>query len=88
MRKVSYSTQFKKDFKRIIKRGFKIKSIYIVMKKLEHGENLGQDYKEHSLVGKYEGYLECHIGPDWLLIYKTHEDHLYFARTGTHADLF
>lgn len=88
MRKVSYSTQFKKDFKLIIKRGFNVKALYIVMKKLERGEKLEQKYREHYLVGKYKGYLECHVGPDWLLIYKVYDDHLYFVRTGTHADLF
>lgn len=88
MRKVFYSSQFKRDFKLIIKRGYKIERIRVVMDTLEQGELLDPKYKEHFLSGNYNGFLECHIEPDWLLIYKINGQDLYFARTGTHADLF
>jgi len=88
MRTVRYSSQFKKDVKLAAKRGYKMTRLYEVMKALENEEVLDAKYKEHSLVGNYKGYLECHIEPDWLLIYKIDGRDLYFARTGTHSDLF
>ena len=88
MRTVRYASQFRKDVKLIIKRGYKIDRLYEVMKALENEEVLDTKYKEHSLIGNYKGYLECHIEPDWLLIYKIEGQGLYFARTGTHSDLF
>jgi len=51
-------------------------------------QQLNLKYKNHTLVGNYAGYLECHIDPDWLLIYKLEEDRVIFERTGTHSDLF
>jgi len=57
--------------------------LYTVMKALEHEEILDAKYKEHPLSGTYNRYLECHIEPDWLLIYKINGQDLYFARTGT-----
>jgi len=88
MRTVRYSRQFKKDVKLAAKRGYKMARLYKVMKALENEEALDAKYKEHFLVGNYKGYLECHIEPDWLLIYKIDGQDLYFARTGTHSDLF
>lgn len=55
---------------------------------LEKGEQLEERYRNHSLGGDYRGYLECHIQPDWLLIYKLDDPYLHLIRTGTHADLF
>lgn len=88
MKKVNYSSQFKKDVRLVLKRGLRVESLYAVMKLLESGKELGPDYKEHKLVGKYNGYLECHISADWLLIYRLNEEELYFVRTGSHSDLF
>jgi len=88
MRRISYTNQFKKDVNLILKRGYKMSSLYIVMKALENEEVLDSKYKEHQLLGNYKGYLECHIEPNWLLIYKISGQDLYFARTGTHSDLF
>ena len=62
--------------------------LYTVTKALENEEILDAKYKEHRLIGNYKGYLECHIEPDWLLIYKINGKDLYLARTGTHSDLF
>ena len=88
MRTTRYSSQFKKDVKLAIKRGYKITLLYEVMKTLENEEVLDAKHKEHPLIGNCKGYLECHIEPDWLLIYKIEGNDLYFVRTGTHSDLF
>ena len=88
MRRVNYANQFKKDVKLVSKRGYNMGLLYTVMKALENEEVLDVKYKEHRLFGSYNGYLECHIEPDWLLIYKINGQDLYFARTGTHSDLF
>ncbi len=88
MRTARYSSQFKKDVKLAIKRGYKMSLLYEVMKVLENEEALDAKYREHPLIGNYKGYLECHIQLDWLLIYKIDGKDLYFARTGTHSDLF
>ena len=85
-----YSAQFRKDFKLCQKRGYKMQNITAVMVSLESETPLPPQNREHLLQGKHTGYLECHIEPDWLLIYKIDldEKEIYFARTGTHADLF
>ncbi|HZK70970.1 MAG TPA: type II toxin-antitoxin system YafQ family toxin [Clostridia bacterium] len=88
MRTVNYSNQFKRDVKLVSKRCYKLSSLNTVMKALENEEVLDAKYKEHHLSGNYNGYLECHIDPDWLLIYKINGQDLYFVRTGTHSDLF
>lgn len=87
---VDYSGKFKKDLKIMEKRGLDMRKIFAVMVDLENEVPLQPKHRPHQLQGNYKGYLECHVEPDWLLIY--HIDHeareLYFARTGTHADLF
>jgi len=88
MRIIKYTNQFKKDVKLVSKRGYNMFYLYTVMKSLENSEVLDAKYKEHRLLGNYKGYLECHMEPDWLLIYKINGQDLYFARTGTHSDLF
>ncbi len=88
MRKVSYSGQFRKDVKRVIKRGLKVEDLYKVMKQLETGQVLGPEFREHGLIGNYIRHLECHIGLDWLLIYRIEGEQLFFVRIGSHADLF
>ena len=87
---IEMSTKFKKDYKLIIKRGYDKKLLQTVIEILAEGEELPPKYRDHSLSGNYSGYRECHITPDWLLIYQTYEDHLVLAltRTGSHSDLF
>ena len=84
------TSRFQKDLKRIQKRGYQIQLIQDVVRKLSDGETLEAKYKDHSLSGEYAGCRECHITPDWLLIYEIYEDELilYLTRTGTHSDLF
>lgn len=90
MYKVRPSKRFEKDLKRIQKRGNDISLLTTVIKKLAAGEPLPSKHKDHSLIGNYAGCRECHITPDWLLIYEIEEStlFLYLTRTGTHSDLF
>ncbi|MCW5588554.1 MAG: type II toxin-antitoxin system YafQ family toxin [Legionellales bacterium] len=88
MRIIERSNQFKKDFKKIVKRGKNIEKIKTVIQLLSYGEKLAEKYRDHFLVGQYKNTRECHIEPDWLLIYVLTETTLRLERTGTHADLF
>ncbi len=82
--------RFKKDLKTAIKRGYNIDLIEIVVDTLAAGEKLPAKYQDHELIGNYKGCRECHITPDWLLIYELFDSELilYLTRTGTHSDLF
>ena len=84
------STRFQKDLKRIQKRGYDLALLTDVIKKLAAGEELPRKNRDHQLVGDYSGCRECHIAPDWLLVYEIDgtELILYLTRTGTHSDLF
>lgn len=84
------STRFQKDLKRIQKRGYDLALLTAVIKKLAAGEELPPKNHDHQLVGDYSGCRECHIAPDWLLVYEIdgNELILYLTRTGTHSDLF
>lgn len=85
-----YSNQFKKDYKLALKRG-KDETLFIdVLEKLLKQEPLPEKYKDHQLKGIWSKHRECHISPDWLLIYsiKDNELILELSRTGTHSDLF
>lgn len=84
------STIFKKDLKLAKKRGYDLSLLSIVVDTLAMGEPLAEKYKDHSLVGNFKGCRECHITPDWLLIYEISDNELilYLTRTGTHSDLF
>ena len=93
MRKTKYivkpTTQFKKDFKLAMKRSMKIELLEEVIAMLAMGETLPDKHKDHALTGNWVGHRECHILPDWLLIYRIEEVLvLTLARTGTHSDLF
>lgn len=88
MLNVRYSTQFKKDFKVCVKRKYRIALLQQVIDTLRIPAQLPAANKDHKLSGNYSGYKECHISPDWLLIYKQTDAELKLDRTGTHADLF
>ena len=88
MLNVRYSTAFKKDFKACIKRGYKMPLLQAAIDTLRIPAALPEKNKDHTLTGNYSGYRECHIEPDWLLIYKQTSDELQLFRTGTHSDLF
>jgi len=85
---IRYSTQFKKDFKACVKRSYKMPMLKQVIDTLRIPAPLPAANKDHKLSGNYSGYKECHIVPDWLLIYKQTDTELKLHRTGTHADLF
>jgi mRNA interferase YafQ len=82
------TTAFKKDLKRVKKRNKDMKKLREVIYKLANGESLSVKYRPHQLTGNWKPKWECHIEPDWLLIYEIMNDELRLARTGTHSDLF
>ncbi|MBQ8292543.1 MAG: type II toxin-antitoxin system YafQ family toxin [Bacilli bacterium] len=88
--KIIPTNQFKKDLKLIEKRGYNLEKIKKVIAILAKGDILENKYKDHSLSGYYAGFRECHIQPDWLLIYCINGKELILSltRTGTHSDLF
>lgn len=83
-----FENTLKKDVKRLQKRGKNIEKLKVVINKLLTNHPLEYKYKDHVLTGNWKGYKDCHIEPDWLLIYKITEDYLYLVRTGSHSDLF
>lgn len=90
MYKVKYTNQFKKDYKLAQKRGKKTELLEEIVEKLAKGEALPVRNRDHELTGNYKGFKECHIEPDWLLIYLVKDNvlTLTLTRTGTHSDLF
>jgi mRNA interferase YafQ len=88
MRAPIYTRQFEKDVKRIRKRGKDLEKLKPVLSALIDDKPLAEQYRDHSLVGNYASRRECHIEPNWLLIYKLIDDAIIFERTGTHSDLF
>ncbi|MBQ3691908.1 MAG: type II toxin-antitoxin system YafQ family toxin [Clostridia bacterium] len=87
---IQRTSQFKKDFKLAKKRGLNISKLIEVITILSNGETLPKEYLEHPLKGNYNNCLECHIDPDWLLIYKIDNELMILSlrRTGSHSDLF
>lgn len=94
MRKTKYivkpTSQFKKDYKLALKRHLNVELLEEVIAALAMGETLPAKHKDHGLSGKWAGHRECHILPDWLLVYRIEDDVLVLtlARTGTHSNLF
>ena len=88
MRSIRYTSQFKKDAKRIRKRGKDFTKLKVVIDRLAAGEELEPRFRDHALVGNFRGARDCHIEPDWLLIYQIDDDELILVRTGSHSDLF
>ena len=89
MLKIVLSNQFKKDIKLCKSRGLNIDDLKVIVDDLASGKTLPNKYKDHNLLGEFAGFKECHIHPDWLLIYKIESYNcLFLFRTGTHSDLF
>lgn len=88
MLEIVYTTRFKKDVKRMLKRGKTLRKLEVLIGKLINQEPLAARYHDHALVGNYAHHRECHIEPDWLLIYKLLVNTLRIERTGSHSDLF
>lgn len=89
-KEIIFTSKFKKDYKLAIRRGLPIEELDSVIKLLTQDDPLPLKYKDHDLSGNFKGFRECHILPDWLLIYKVSNNNLILvlARTGTHSDLF
>ena len=87
---VKWTNSFKKDYKKAIKRHLKIEKLDEVISILSKGLRLDEKYRDHALAGVFDGLRECHIEPNWLLIYSIQNDTLILTltRTGTHSDLF
>ena len=88
MRAIRRTSQFKRDVKRMKRRGKNLQELKKVIESLAGGRKLAPKYRDHMLVGGYRGTRECHIAPDWLLIYELAGSAAVLIRTGTHADLF
>ena len=88
MLKPEYTSKFKKDLKVIEKRNLNVELLKIIIRKLCNEEELPPKNKDHFLQGKWSGSRECHITPDWLLVYQIGNGIIVFERTGSHSDLF
>ena len=89
-REIVWTSRFKKDYKLAMKRHLNIDLLDDIIRTLSRGESLPEQNKDHALTGDWVGHRECHIQPDWLLIYRIEDDVLVLtlARTGTHSNLF
>ncbi len=83
-----YTNRFEKDLKRMIKSGHSAEKIKAIIRDLIDGKDLSPKHRDHALIGNFKDRRECHVTPDWLLIYRIDNPHIIFERTGTHADLF
>ncbi len=90
MLEIVFSNQCRKDVKLAEKRGYDLDKFKAVVTQLAKGEPLSEKHRDHNLTGIYAGFRECHIQPDWLLIYRINDEELilFLSRTGTHSDLF
>jgi len=88
MRALRRTSQFKRDVKRMQRQGRDVEKLKRVLEALVKGEPLAAKHRDHVLVGQYKGTRECHIEPDWLLIYELGETEIVLIRTGSHSDLF
>ena len=88
MKPVRFTGRFKKDFRRIQRRGYDLAELQTIIDMLREDRPLPPSSRPHPLKGNWRHYFECHIGPDWLLIYKNTPAELLLAAAGTHSDLF
>ena len=88
MKAVRRTSQFRRDVKRMQRQGKDLRKLKVVLGSLIQGEGLAAKYQDHVLVGQYKGTRECHLEPDWLLIYELAESEIVLIRTGSHSDLF
>jgi len=86
--KLIYTSQFKKDFKKVSKQRKDLTKLEYVIETLLSNKKLEFKFKDHSLSGKWKNHRDCHIEPDWLLIYQLNSDSLILERTGSHSELF
>ena len=85
---IYYSSQFKKDFKRVKKQNKNLDKLKTVIDLIVNGMPLNKSYRDHQLSGNWKGHRNCHIEPDWILIYRVESDSLYLERIDSHSVLF
>lgn len=85
---IRQSTRFRRDVKRLLRRGADLSKLETVVVALVDQQVLDTRYRDHSLIGNWKGHRECHIQPDWLLIYRVVGEELQLTRTGSHSELF
>ncbi len=88
MKDTRESSKFSRDVRRMQKRGKDMRKLYEIVEKLAMGEKLEKRYKPHPLIGNWRPFWDCHIEPDWLLIYRVQDEYVELYRTGSHSDLF
>ena len=88
MKAIFQTSQFKKDFKRIKKQGKDLRKLKEVVSAIANSEELDERHRDHALSGNWSGSRDCHIEPDWILIYRVDGEFLFLERTGSHSDLF
>ena len=88
MKEIFQTSQFKRDLKRAKKRDKDIDKLKHVVALIIKGKPFEDKHRDHALAGQWSGSRDCHIEPDWVLIYRVDQDSLYLERTGTHSDLF
>jgi mRNA interferase YafQ len=88
MKTIRRTSQFKRDVKRVQRQGKDLEELKRVLEMLVKEGELALKYRDHVLVGQYKGTRECHIEPDWLLLYERAESEIVLIRTGSHSDLF
>ncbi len=88
MKTIRMCNQFKKDLKKIQKQGKRLEKLDLVVRMIAENKSLDTKYRDHKLLGNYQGKMECHIEPNWLLIYSSDAAYVYLYRTGSHANLF
>lgn len=90
MLEVKFTSRFKKDYRRLEKRGWDMGKLHDAIDILRTGADLPPEYGDHPLRGEYSGHRDCHVAPDWILVYFRNESALVLSltRTGTHSDLF
>ena len=88
MKRIEFTSQYRRDAKRVFKRGKDFRKADAVIEMLQRGERLPAKYREHALKGEFAGVRDCHIEPDWLLLYEITDEAIKLYRTGSHSDLF
>lgn len=87
-REIYQTKAFKRDIRKMVKRTKNLEKLYAVIELLAEGARLPTKYRDHNLTGNWQGCRECHVEPDWLLIYEVNDNSLFLERTGSHSDLF
>ena len=87
-RDIVTSRAFERDLKRLRKRGFDLEPLWDVVEALRLHDPLDARHRDHALKGEWEGFRDCHVRADWILIYNLDDEAVYLTRTGTHADIF